>query len=222
MKIVTALLVLFFLGFKQTGQAQNTALKDSVYAVKTPIIGNISNLFSAQSVGFQLGIEKYVVQKEIQKLRKSGRIKTIEKDRFLALDLGYYYQNGLHHNWFLTAAYALKRTKNNGFFTEFKPMLGVSRTFLTEETYVVDTNGGVALNKFAGNWYVTSGFSYGIGKTFKADKNYFLKDIYAKTFLQVLYPNFVFIALKPSLQIGTSIRLNHYQKSIKKIIKRHF
>ena len=221
MKVVIAFFLFSFLGFN-IGRAQNTASKDSVYAVKTPIIVNVSTLFSTQSIGFQVGMEKYLVQKEIQKLRKSGRIKIIEKDRFLALDLGYYYQNGLHHNWFLTAGYVLKRTNSRGFFTEFKPMLGVSRTFLTEETYVVDANGGVSLDKLAGNWYVTSGFSYGIGKTFKSDKNFFLKDIYAKTFLQVLYPNFGFIAFKPSLQIGTSFRLNNYQKSIKKVIKKHF
>lgn len=220
MKVVITLF--FFLVFQQVGQAQNAASKDSIYSVQAPLIVNISTLFSTQSVGFQLGIEKYLVQKEIQKLRKSGRIKTIEKDRFLALDLGYYYQNGLHHNWFLTAAYAMKRTKSSGFFTEFKPMLGVSRTFLTEETYAVDANGGISLNKLAGDWYVTSGFSYGIGKTFKADKNFFLKNIYLKTLWQVFYPNFGFIVLKPSLQIGTSFQLNRYQKSIKKVIKKGF
>jgi hypothetical protein len=222
MKKILYLLCLLFTFFGQMGQAQNATPKDSIYTVQTPLIVNTSALFSTQSIGFQAGIEKYLLQKDIQKLRKSGRIKTIEKDRFLALDLGYYYQNGLHHNWFLTAAYAMKRTKSSGFFTEFKPMLGVSRTFLTEETYTVDANGGVSLDKLAGNWYVTSGFSYGIGKTFKADKNLFFKDIYLKTFLQVFYPNFGFIALKPSLQIGTSFQLNHYQKSIKKVIKKGF
>jgi hypothetical protein len=171
-----ALLVLSILGFKQVAFAQEISpkilRKDTTYWTTTPTLVKASSLVTTQSIGFQASVEKYFIQKEINKIRKSGRIKTIRKDRFLSLDLGYYYQAGLHHNWFLTGTYNLRRTGKRGIYAEFSPFIGVSRTFISDETYKVNSNGGVELSNLAGDWFVTSGFSYGIGKTFNASKSF--------------------------------------------------
>jgi hypothetical protein len=223
MKSTFVLLVFSILGFNSIGFAQkapqNVAQKDTTYWTTTPTFVKASSLVTTQSIGFQASVEKYFIQKEINKIRKSGRVKTIRKDRFLSLDLGYYYQAGLHHNWFLTSTYHLRRTGKRGIYAEFSPFVGVSRTFISDETYKVNSNGGVELSRLAGDWFVTSGFSYGIGKTFIESKSFLLKDIYAKLFLQYMYPNFGFIGLKPSFQIGTSFSLDRWQQRSKKTIK---
>lgn len=223
MKTVFTLFILSVLGFNQIGFAQetnrNVSKKDTTYWTTTPTIVKSSSLFSNRSIGFQASVEKYFIQKEINKLRKSGRIKTIKKDRFLSLDLGYYYQSGLHHNWFLTGTYSLRRTGKRGFYTEFSPFIGISRTFIAEETYKVNSSGVVELSHLAGDWYLTSGFGCGIGKTFDTQKSFLLNDIYAKLFMQYMYPNFGFIGLKPSIQVGTSFSLDKLQQRSKRILK---
>jgi hypothetical protein len=211
--------VLLIMAFFQNGISQNLSLRDTSFESKTPILVNASTLFSTKSMGFHASLEKYLVQKEIHKMTKSGKTAIVKKDRLLSLDLGYYFQDGLHHNWFLTSSYTLKRTERHGFYATLSPMLGVSRTFLTEETYAVDNNGGISVDKFAGTWYLFSGFNMGVGKTFKEEKNFILKDVYAKLFFQVLYPNFGFISFKPSIQIGTSLNINKIERHSKKIIK---
>jgi hypothetical protein len=223
MKILFLLFVLSFLGFRQTGRAQNAAQnilkKDTTYWTTTPTLVRASSLVSTRSIGFQASVEKYFIQKEFNTFRKSGRLKTIRKDRFLSLDLGYYYQSGLHHNWFLTGTYHLRRTGKRGFYAEFSPFVGLSRTFIADETYKVSGNGSVELSQAAGDWFLTSGFSYGFGKTFNPSKSFLLKDVYAKFFIQYMYPNFGFIGLKPAIQVGTSFSLDKWQQRSKKIIK---
>lgn len=223
MKAIITLLVFSVFGGNQLGFAQsspqNALQKDTTYWVTTPTIAKLSTLVSTRSTGFQVSVEKYFFQKEINKMRKSGKMKTIHKDRFLSIDLGYYYQSGLHHNWFLTGSYNLKRTNKSGFYTEFSPFIGVSRTFISDETYKVNSTGGVELSRLAGDWFLTSGFGYGFGKTFDTQKKFILKDVYAKFFLQYMYPNFGFIGLKPSIQLGTSFNLDKVQQRSKKIIK---
>jgi hypothetical protein len=223
MKAIITLFIFSILGLNRTGFAQNmtqNVLKhDTTSWVTTPTIVNLSTLVSTRSTGFQVSVEKYFIQKEINKIHKSGKIKTIQKDRFGSIDLGYYYQSGLHHNWFLTGTYHLRRTRKRGFYAEFSPFIGISRTFISDETYKVNSTGGVELSHLAGDWFLTSGFGYGFGKTFNAQKSFLLKDIYAKFFLQYMYPNFGFVGFKPSIQVGTSLSLDKVQQQSKKIIK---
>jgi hypothetical protein len=223
MKNIIALFFFSILGFNTIGFAQeikqNVLQKDTAFWTTTPTFVKVSSLVTTQSIGFQASVEKYFIQKEINKIRKSGRIKTIREDRFLSLDLGYYYQAGLHHNWFLTGTYHLRRTGKRGIYAEFSPFVGISRTYISDETYKINSNGGVELSHLAGDWFLTSGFSYGIGKTFNESKSFLLKDIYAKLFLQYMYPNFGFIGFKPSFQIGTSFSLDKWQQRSKKRIK---
>jgi hypothetical protein len=192
---------------------------DTVYSLRKPLQLRSSILVSNKSIGFQTGIGKTLAHKELHKVKKGGKEKVVLKDKILSLNLGYYYQPGLHQNWFVTAAYHIKRTGRKGFYTELSPMLGVSRTFLLDEAYTVSSNGTVTKVKLAGSWYLASGFSIGAGKTFAENKNYWLKDINLQLFTQVFYPEFRFIAFKPSLQIGTSLSIERLQRFSKQLIQ---
>jgi hypothetical protein len=194
-------------------------LNDTSFSEKRPLQIKVSVLFSRKNVGFTIGLGHYLKHKEIVRHKKSGKIKTLKKDKILSVDVSYYYQPGLNHNWFLTASYAIRRTGNRGYYVELSPMLGVSRTFLTNATYTVSDDGSVHVKKLAGNWYVTSGFAWGFGKTFRKKRNFFLNDIHVNLFTQFLYPNFGFIVFKPFWQIGTSFNLQKMKWATKKIIK---
>ena len=223
MKALIAFFILSFIGFQHKIFAQeitkNDLTRDTTLWITNPMMLKASTLVSNKSIGFQASLEAYLIQKEINKLRKSGQIKTIKKDRFISLDLGYYFQAGLHHNWFLTGSYNLRRTGKRGIYAEFSPFIGINHTFISEETYSVDNTGAVKISKAAGNWYVTNGFGYGIGKVFNSQKNFMLKDLYAKFFIQYMYPNFGFIAIKPAFQVGTSFNMGKLQRTSKKTIK---
>jgi hypothetical protein len=226
MKTKFALAILCWSAFFVVTFAQNISKnppKDTSIVIETPVLMKNSVLFSPQQIGFQIGLGKVLFQKEKHFFRKSGEEIIHTKNRTLYGNLGYYYQPGLHHHWFLTAEYQFSRVRKNGFFADFTPLLGVSRTFLTEATYSVDVNNNVTKNSLAGNWYLTSGFSMGLGKTFIHNELGGLKTIFGKLTVQTFYPNFNFIALKPYFQIGTIWELNsHKTHTIKKIrVKNH-
>jgi hypothetical protein len=142
-------------------------------------------------------------QKEIHKRSQ----KVIRKERWFSTNLGFYTQPELHNSLFLTGSYSLKRINSHGFYGQFRPFLGMSKTFLNEESYSVDVNNNVVLNKLTGDFYLIGGLGLGIGKVFSPEKSPFIRDIQAGFLLQAYYPNFRFIALRPAFQVGFSADL---------------
>ena len=171
-------LVLFGLKFIPLTNGQIAVGKyknDTVLTQKSAVLLKQNFLFSTNSKGWQMGIGKLLKQKEIHVLKKSGIEKVRTKSRALYGNIGYYYQPQFQHNWSLTAEYALGHAYQNGFYSEFSPFLGVSRTFLTGTTYTVGDNGTVTKDNLAGNWYVTGGFSTGLGVNFEKPKFFVCK-----------------------------------------------
>jgi hypothetical protein len=191
---------------------------DTIVSAKSPILMRNSLIFSRPFLGWQSGIGKLVSQREKHILRASGHESVRTRSRFLYANVGYYNQPSLHQNWFLTAEYSMYHILKNGFYTEFTPMLGVSRTFLPNTTYEIGANNVVKQVKFAGNWYLTTGFSAGIGKSFSKPKHIPLKAINAKLVSQIFYPNFRFFALKPYFELNSIWEINKIQTVFSKNI----
>jgi hypothetical protein len=190
------------------------AQKDTSFTATSPLRYEILPLFSTKHFGTQLGISRLLKLKEIHKISQ----KIIRKERWLSLDLGFYSQQELHNSLFLTGSYSLRRINPHGFYTQFRPFLGVAETFLNEESYSVDANNNVKLNGLTGNFYITGGFGLDLGKTFSSQKSRFIRDIHAGFLIQTYYPNFGFIALRPAFQIGLSADIQQFTKGFKKII----
>ncbi len=201
-------------------QQNNTSLKkDSIVTQKSVLLLQPSFLITGKSFGVQAGFSKNIRLKEKHKFKKNGKEKIKLRPRIFAIDLGYYYQPGLHHNWMLTSSYTFRSINKKGIFSDLSPMLGASRTFISDETYKVDDMGNVSLKKTAGNWYIVSGFGVGGGKQFSENKYHFFKEVNVKLLVQLFYPNFGFVSFRPSLQIGTSVQLKKYSYAFKKLIK---
>ena len=216
-----SLMVLAFLCFL-TSQAQNSAkitLPDTVISVRVPVLLRPSFWFTNKLLGAQVGLGKTIVLKEKHVFKRSGKEKISTKSRVLYGNLGYYDQPGLHQNALLTAEYVMTRTNRRGFYTEFTPLLGVSRTFLPGTAYEVDNAGAVSIDRNAGNWTLTGGFGLGLGKSFENKPFGSLETISARLVTQVFYPNFRFVSLKPSFQLNTTWELNRLQTRVDKKIK---
>jgi hypothetical protein len=208
--LMNKIFVVIFLLFSGTLVAQ----KDSSFTAMSPLVFNISPLFSSKHFGSQIGLSQFLIQKEIH--RKS--LKIIKKERWISLDLGFYTQPELHNSLFLTGSYTMKRINTHGYYRQFRPFLGISQTFLNEESYSVNANNEVILNGLIGNLYLTGGFGLDIGKVFSVQKSKLVRDVRIGVLVQTYYPNFGFIALRPAYQIGISADLPTFLRKYKKKI----
>ena len=109
---------------------------------------NLKSSFNSSLIypGARSGIEYLVKAINVATIKKSGKKRDFEKERFISANLGWYHHPNFHDNIYLTAGWTMRRTKSTGFFTEFSPEIGVSRTFLGGTTYKVDNNGNVSLS----------------------------------------------------------------------------
>ncbi len=199
--------------------AQNPIKPDTVVRVAEPVFIQVTAFVPLQQWGGQVTIGQVLSGTEKHIIKKSGREKVIFKDRILSVGPGFYYQQYLHTNVFLTVDYAFVRRHRRGFYRTFAPMLGVSRTFLNSTTYTVDDNGTVGQDKTAGDWRLLTGFMWGIGKRFDTHRPGLIRDVHLLLNLPVLYPNFRSVVIKPSFLLGVSVNLNHLRQSLNKTVK---
>jgi len=215
MKLIKILFILI-LPIHSFGQTQ--ILSDTTYrSTNLKISYNSSIIYP----GLRFGMEFPVISKEISKIKKSGITKSFVKDRFISANFGLYHQKGFHTNSYLTAGWTIRRTKSSGFFSEFSPEIGISRTFLAGTTYVVEDNGNVTRKKLAGYFYpllsVGGGFGYDFSK--KHSKPLLL---FTKANLIIMLPYNSTYYIRPIVEIGVIykpqnfLRIKTKVKSIKK------
>ncbi len=193
-------LLLWLLLFPVIGVAQ----KDSF---QLPLVVHITPIFTKRSVGSQIGVQILRQQKDLYRKKHT---KLIQRERWLDLNGTFYYHQHLHNAFSLTGGYAFRRRNPSGFYRQLRPFLGISKTFLNEETYSVNAQGVVKLSRLAGDFYATTGLNLELGKTFKSPN--ILDNIHAGVVLQVYYPNFRFIALQSFFSIGTAIKIDKIRK----------
>ncbi|MDP4228659.1 MAG: hypothetical protein Q8910_20180 [Bacteroidota bacterium] len=151
--------------------------------------------------GFDAALEYPVHAVEIRKIFKYNRVKTIFKDRFAGLNLGFYHHPGFHDNLYLCANWTMRRTRANGFFTEFLPGLGYSRTFLEGTTYQVDDRGNVSKEKWAGYNYLLLSLGTSLGYDLSIKKKLPVSFFTQFRFIGMLPYNST-IYLRPMIQMG--------------------
>jgi hypothetical protein len=151
--------------------------------------------------GARLGIEFPVKTIYLTKINRSGKERDFVKDRFITTNLSWYHHPAFHDNLYFTAGWTMRRTKAKGFFTEFSPEVGLSRTFLGGTTYQVDNSGNVTRKKLAGYYYALASVGGGIGYDYsKTKQKPFL--IFSKFNLLMMFPYNSTIYLRPAIEIG--------------------
>lgn len=174
---------------------------DSVWVEKKASNLSLSYISSLIYPGARLGVELPVSTIYITKISKSGKEKDSTKDRFVSANLSWYHHPAFHDNVYLSAGWTMRRTKSNGFLTEFSPEAGLSRTFLGGTTYRVDDNGNVTIKRAAGYYYALISVGGGIGYDFsKTKQRPFL--LFSKFNLLMMFPYDSTIYLRPVMEIG--------------------
>ena len=119
----------------------------------------------------------------------------------MTANLSWYHHPAFHDNCYLTVGWTMRRTKLNGFVTEFSPEVGLSRTFPGGTTYQVDNYGNVTIKKSAGYLYALISIGGGIGYDFsKTKQKPFL--IFSKFNVLMMFPYNSTIYLRPVMEFG--------------------
>jgi hypothetical protein len=174
-------------------QAQNNVVLPQT-SIKAAYMGSIVY------PGFKVGIERPYKVIQVDKTRKSGT-KTILKEHSLTFNLGYYHHETFHTNIYLLAEWQLRKQRSKGWFTEFAPGLGYSRTFLDGTAYRVDDNGQVTKMSISGYNYAMLSIAGGFGYDFSKQKDLPIK-AYFKPSLIVMAPYNTFIYFRPTVEVG--------------------
>lgn len=168
--------------------------------------------------GAGLGIEFPVYSIVRIKNLDQGNIKKVLKDRFISLNAAWYHHKDFHDNLYFTAEWIMRRTYKSGFFTEFNPGLGYSRTFLGGTTYKVSDNGTVSIVKSAGYSYAVAKAGGGLGFNFLESRGIPLS-VYYDLGILTMFPYNSTIYFRPVMQMGVIFRpVNFIPVMIKKKI----
>ncbi len=150
--------------------------------------------------GARIGVEFPVRSIEIIRKKSDGE-RVIIKDRFITAQLGWYHHPSFHDNLYLTGGWTMRRIQPRGFFTQFSPEIGYSRTFSGGTTYTVDENNEAHIKKWAGYDYLLLSFGVGLGYDFEKTKNKPFA-IYSKFNLLMMYPYNSTFYLRPTIELG--------------------
>ncbi|MBE0652109.1 MAG: hypothetical protein IH595_14875 [Bacteroidales bacterium] len=161
--------------------------------------------------GVRAGLELPVETIRFDKLKASGEKKYFVRDRYITINMGWYHHPEFHDNLYLTGGWTMRRTNDKGFFTEFSPEAGFSRTFLGGTTYVVDNNGNVSIRKLAGYFYGLVSVGGGLGYNLEKVKKIPLS-VFSKLNLLLMFPYNSTIYLRPALEIGVIYRPVNFLK----------
>jgi len=155
--------------------------------------------------GFLIGVECPVKRIVVTRHRMNGSVKHFDKLRFLSADLGYYHHRNFHDNLYLLAGWVMRKQRPRGFFTEFSPAIGYSRTFLGAETYHIAKSGTITLHKFAGYNYAIAAIRGGFGYAFRPSTS-----AYFRASLLTMFPSNNLLYLRPTLELGIIWRPSHF------------
>lgn len=187
------------------GQSGGERIPIPKTSIKLSYLGNISH----PGVKAGLDFPYKVIQRE-----KSGKkgLKTVLKERSVGANLGFYHHPHFHDNLFLLLEQTRRRQSRNGWFSEFAPGLGFSRTFLGGTTYQVSASGSVNQKKLAGYNYGMFTLAAGGGYNL-AIRNLVPVRIYGKLGFVSLFPfnSSVHVRLMP--EVGLTYSPGHFLKS---------
>jgi hypothetical protein len=161
--------------------------------------------------GFKLGVEFPMYAKEKTRTKANGDTKVRLKERFITANLGLYHHPTYHTNLMLSAEWQMRKIRQNGWFTEFAPGLGISRTFLGGTTYEQNETGNIEKVNLAGHTYFMASVMGGVGYDFKIKKEKPIK-AYFKYGLLILTPYNNFILPRPMVELGVITSLSTFKK----------
>jgi hypothetical protein len=175
--------------------------KAYVEEVQLPANFKLAYLGSVIYPGIEAGFEYPLRLIDLQKTKRSGREKNIEKSRFVSTSIGWYHHKSFQDNVYSQVEYIRRRKNSNGFYTEFLPGIGISRSFVGGTVYETKGDGSINVKTVKGYNYAMVSMGGGIGYDLS---KYSILPITAYTRLTVLamFPYNSTINLRPTIEIG--------------------
>jgi len=207
----TTFLIIFLFSYIGFLMAQ----RDTILWAKTP--SNLKIAYNASIIypGFRAGVEYPIKRIDMTKYRRWRGLRHFSQMRYLSAELGYYHHTDFHDNIYLLAGWQMRKERPRGFFTEFSPAIGYSRTFLGGETYLVDDAGNISLLKGAGYNYAMLAIGGGLGYQFHPQTS-----AYFRSSLLTMFPNNNLVYLRPTVELGLIWQTRHFwERSTKNISK---
>jgi len=162
--------------------------------------------------GFRTGIE-YPIQKiNVSRYRGKRSVRNFVKYRYLSGEIGYYHHQTFHDNIYLLVGWQMRKQRPHGFFTEFSPAAGYSRTFLGGETYLVDAAGNISLVKGAGYNYAMIAIGGGCGYSCRPGIS-----AYFRPSLLTMFPSVNLIYIRPTVELGVICQPKHFLSAHPKV-----
>jgi hypothetical protein len=164
---------------------------------------NGSLLYTGAKAGYEIPYRSIDVKKE----KRSGKVKSFTRESLVSANLGYYHHPGFHDNLYLTLGWSKRRISEKGFFVEFSPEIGISRTFLGGTTYKFDDEDQISVASSSGYFYPLLSLGGGCGYDFsKRDKQKPFMT-YFKLNALAMYPYNSEIYLRPTFEVGFIYKL---------------
>ncbi len=156
--------------------------------------------------GIEVGAEYPLRLLSLTKVKRSGKEKLLQKDRFVSTSLGWYQHKNYQDIVYLQAEYVMRRQNSTGFYTEFLPGIGISRGFVGGTTYQVSDDGNVKVKKSKGYNYAMASLGAGLGYDF-ARHYTFPAAAYARLTVLTMFPYNSTINVRPTIEIGINAKL---------------
>ncbi len=197
------------------GQTKKEVTSDSLsWRVK---FSSNSSLSVVQYTGVRLGVEFPFATKEVRRTTKKGIEKVKLKKQYFTGNISYYSQKNFHTNTYLTVGYLSRNVRQNGFFTEWNPEIGYSRTTPRGTNYEVNEEGEVSKESVSyGHLALVLGI--GLGYDFSPKNPSLPLEIFGKLTLGTFYPYNSFPLLKMNLEFGVSYTLSNFTRKVNKKI----
>jgi hypothetical protein len=193
-----AAVLIFALSYYTFCPAQGESETDSS-ACHTHI--RLSYVSSLIYPGISAGVEFQIKHSDYEASGKAEAAKRFKKKRLISGSLNWYHHPWFHDNLYLTAEWVMRRTRNDGFISEFSAGPGYSRTFLGGTTYKVDDDGNVSVVRCAGYNYALITIGGGFGYDFAIKKNMPFSAI-GKLNIISMFPYNSTVYFRPVLDIG--------------------
>jgi len=156
--------------------------------------------------GAKIGYEAPFMSKNIEKVKKSGKTKSYVRENLFSVNAAFYHHQNYHDNVYVTAGISFRKIRPSGFFFEFSPELGVSRTFIDGTTYALNKDNTMDVKKTNGYFYPLLSVGGGLGYDFSTKKELPIT-VFTKLNLLTLYPYNSGFYLRPTFELGISYKL---------------
>ncbi|HLP95983.1 MAG TPA: hypothetical protein VK168_18200 [Saprospiraceae bacterium] len=166
--------------------------------------------------GFRGGLEFPFKRIAFTRFRGIKAPRTSVKDRFLSAELAFYHHPDYHDNLYVVFGCGFRRVKTNGFFWEFTPALGYSRTLLGGETYRVNHQTRVVTRvRYPGYHYAILSLGSGMGKALTPRLS-----VFSRISALIMAPSNNIVYLRPSLELGLIFTPEHFLITEPKVVSR--